>query len=578
MKKEKERGKIYLMTEQKFENFNLSEEVVKAVSDMGFEELSLIQEQAIPYLMEGEDVIGQAQTGTGKTAAFGIPIVEKVDSNSNDVQALVLCPTRELCIQVSEEISKLAKYKVGLRVLPIYGGQPIDRQLRALKKGVQIVIGTPGRVIDHIKRRTLKTNNIKMFVLDEADEMFDMGFRDDIELILKDVPEDRQSLFFSATMDKNIMKFAKKYQKDPKIVQVVKKELTVPKVTQFYYELKSSIKTEVLSRVLDIYNPKLTVVFCNTKKKVDELTGELQGRGYFADGLHGDLKQGQRDVVMSKFRRGSIDILVATDVAARGIDVDDVDLVVNYDMPQDNEYYVHRIGRTARAGREGTAISFVTGRDYNILRDIEKYTKTNIDRKTLPTLKDIEVKQSSKIIETIRGILEEGELEKQIEIVSLLEGEEYSPTHIAAAILKLYSQENRLDGHQEIDAVDNKNKSDFGRDRRNKPDNNRRDRDRRDRKGGDFKNDRKPSRTLKNSTRIFLNVGKKKGVSPKHILAALCNDAEIPSKDVGNIDVFDKFTFVDISEKSVDKVVAKLNNKHINGSKVNVEKANTKDN
>lgn len=578
MKKEKERGKIYLMTEQKFENFNLSEEVVKAVSDMGFEELSLIQEQAIPYLMEGEDVIGQAQTGTGKTAAFGIPIVEKVDSNSNDVQALVLCPTRELCIQVSEEISKLAKYKVGLRVLPIYGGQPIDRQLRALKKGVQIVIGTPGRVIDHIKRRTLKTNNIKMFVLDEADEMFDMGFRDDIELILKDVPEDRQSLFFSATMDKNIMKFAKKYQKDPKIVQVVKKELTVPKVTQFYYELKSSIKTEVLSRVLDIYNPKLTVVFCNTKKKVDELTGELQGRGYFADGLHGDLKQGQRDVVMSKFRRGSIDILVATDVAARGIDVDDVDLVVNYDMPQDNEYYVHRIGRTARAGREGTAISFVTGRDYNILRDIEKYTKTNIDRKTLPTLKDIEVKQSSKIIETIRGILEEGELEKQIEIVSLLEGEEYSPTHIAAAILKLYSQENRLDGHQEIDAVDNKNKSDFGRDRRNKPDNNRRDRDRRDRKGGDFKGDRKPSRTLKNSTRIFLNVGKKKGVSPKHILAALCNDAEIPSKDVGNIDVFDKFTFVDISEKSADKVVAKLNNKHINGSKVNVEKANTKDN
>ncbi|QQK08475.1 DEAD/DEAH box helicase [Miniphocaeibacter halophilus] len=560
------------MTEKKIEDFNLSKEVMKAVSDMGFEEFSPIQAQAIPYLMEGEDVIGQAQTGTGKTAAFGIPIVEKVDSKLNKVQAIVLCPTRELCIQVSEEISKLAKYKKDLKVLPIYGGQPIERQLRALKKGVQVVIGTPGRVIDHIKRKTLKLDNVNIFVLDEADEMFDMGFREDIELVLGSVSDHRQSLFFSATMDKNIMKFAKKFQNEPKIVKVVNKELTVPKVTQFYYELKNNIKIEVLSRILDIYNPKLTVVFCNTKKMVDELTGELQGRGYFADGLHGDLKQVQRDVVMNKFRKGTIDILVATDVAARGIDVDDVDLVVNYDMPQDNEYYVHRIGRTARAGREGTAISFVTNRDYSMLREIEKYTKTSIERRALPTLKDIEAKQSSKIIEKLRKILDGGNLEKQIEIIGLLEGEDYSSNHIAAALLKLYMRDNRLEGHQEIDSVDNNKKASFGRDKGRKDDR----RDRRDRRGKDGRTERKPNRKLKNSTRLFLNTGKRKGVSQKHILSALCNDAGIAAKEVGDIDIYDKFTFVDVDNKVADKVVKKLNNKHIKGSKVSVEKANKK--
>ena len=548
---------------------------------MGFEELSPIQAQAIPYLMEGMDVIGQAQTGTGKTAAFGIPIVEKVDPKSKKVQAMVLCPTRELCIQVSEEISKLARYKEDVKVLPIYGGQPIERQLRALKKGVQIVIGTPGRVIDHIKRKTLKTDNINMFVLDEADEMFAMGFREDIELILEDVSDERQSLFFSATMDKEMMKFARKYQTDPKVVKVVSKELTVPRVTQFYYELKSNIKIEVLSRVLDIYNPKLTVVFCNTKRMVDELTGELQGRGYFADGLHGDLKQAQRDVVMNKFRKGNIEILVATDVAARGIDVDDVDLVVNYDMPQDNEYYVHRIGRTARAGREGTAISFVTGRDYSMLREIEKYTKIKIERRSLPTLKDLEAKQSSKIVEMVRKILDNGNLEKQIEIVSLMESEDYSSNYIAAALLKMYMRDNKLDGHREIDSVDNNKKASFGRDRdRNRRDD-RRDRNRRDdRRGNDNRGERKNSKnskSFKNSVRLFINTGKRKGVSQKHILSALCNDAGISSKDVGNIDIYDKFTFVDVEGKAADKVVKNLNDKHIKGSKVSVEKANTKD-
>ena len=351
------------MKKLKFEDMEFSQEIKKAVSDMGFEEASPIQSQAIPYILEGKDVIGQAQTGTGKTAAFGVPILEMCDEENRQLQAIVLCPTRELCIQVAEEISKLAKYKKNVYILPVYGGQPIERQIKALKKGVQIVIGTPGRVIDHLNRHTLKPGNINMVVLDEADEMFDMGFRDDIELILGKMPEDRQTVFFSATMPQEIMSFAKKFQKNPEIIKVVHKELTVPKVEQYYFELKPNMKTEILCRLIDIYNPKLSLVFCNTKRKVDELVLELQGRGYFADGLHGDLKQTQRDKVMSTFRSGNIDILVATDVAARGIDVDDVDIVFNYDIPQDEEYYVHRIGRTARAGREGTAFSFVVGRD-----------------------------------------------------------------------------------------------------------------------------------------------------------------------------------------------------------------------
>ncbi len=548
---------------KKFEDINLSKEVLDAVSDMGFEEPSPIQAQAIPYLMEGLDVIGQAQTGTGKTAAFGIPIVESVNPNSREVQAMVLCPTRELCIQVSKEITKLAKYKRDVMVLPIYGGQPIERQIRGLKKGVQIVVGTPGRVMDHMKRRTLKTGGIKMFVLDEADEMFDMGFRDDIELILQDVPEERQSLFFSATMAKEITDFAKRYQRDPQIVKVVNKELTVPKVNQFYYDLRSNIKTEVLARVLDIYDPKLTVVFCNTKKKVDELTGELQGRGYFADGLHGDLKQSQRDIVMDKFRRANIEILVATDVAARGIDVDDVDLVVNYDMPQDNEYYVHRIGRTARAGRKGTAISFVTNRDFNNLREIERYTKTKIDRRPLPTLKDIKERQSTKLVDALREILDEGDFDREKEALEILTTEDYDVMDVAAAAIKLLNVESKSGDYVEIDGIDNNKVSNKNRNRN-------RERDVRD-QGRD---QGKKKNKMKNVSRIYIDIGRKSGITPRHIVAAVCNDGGISSKEIGGIDIYDKFTFVEVDSKASDELIRNLNNKHIKGKKVSVERSN----
>ena len=360
------------METTKFEDLELTSEILRAVKYMGFEETTPIQAKAIPAMRSGIDIIGQAQTGTGKTAAFGIPLLEKIDIKNKRPQAIVLCPTRELAIQVAEEIRNLARYLHGIKILPIYGGQEISTQIRSLKSGTQIIIGTPGRVMDHMRRKTLKMDDIHTVVLDEADEMLNMGFREDIETILTDVPDERQTVLFSATMPQAILDITKKFQKNSQLVKVTKKELTVPNIEQFYYEVPPKKKEEVLSRLLDIYTPKLSVVFCNTKKQVDLLVNGLLGRGYFAAGLHGDLKQDQRDRVMQGFRSGKTDILVATDVAARGIDVEEVEAVFNYDLPQDEEYYVHRIGRTGRAGRIGRSFSFVSGKEVYKLKEIQK--------------------------------------------------------------------------------------------------------------------------------------------------------------------------------------------------------------
>ena len=365
----------------KFEELQLDDRIIRAITEMGFEEASPIQAQAIPVVLEGRDMIGQAQTGTGKTAAFGLPLLQKVDPKVKKLQAIVLLPTRELAIQVAEELRRFAKFMHGIKVLPVYGGQDIVRQIRALKDGTQIVVGTPGRVMDHMRRKTVKMDHVHTVVLDEADEMLNMGFLEDMETILSQLPEERQTLMFSATMPQAIADIAKKFQKDPVTVRVIKKELTVPKVTQYYYEVKPKNKVEVMCRLLDMYAPKLSVAFCNTKKQVDELVQALQGRGYFAEGLHGDLKQEQRDRVMGSFRNGATEILVATDVAARGIDVDDVEAVFNYDIPQDDEYYVHRIGRTGRAGVPGHAVSLVSDDEKDLLSAIEKLLKKRIDLK-----------------------------------------------------------------------------------------------------------------------------------------------------------------------------------------------------
>ena len=422
-----------------FADLALPESIQKAVKDLGFEEPTPIQSLAIPLLRDGRDVIGQAHTGTGKTAAYGIPIVEKVDPAGKQPQALVLCPTRELAIQVSEELRKLAKYRRGIMILPVYGGQPIERQLHALRSGVQIVIATPGRLLDHLDRRSISLASVKTVVLDEADEMLDMGFRDDIETILRKTPPERQTVLFSATMSQQILDLAAKYLKDPRTVQVMHDKLSVPKIEQSYFEVRESGKIDVLSKLLDLYDPQLTLIFANTKRRVDEIVSQLQARGYLAEGLHGDMNQSQRERVMGKFREGRIDILIATDVAARGIDVPDVDIVVNFDVPQDPEYYIHRIGRTGRAGKSGRSFTFVSGKDMWKLRDIQRYAKIRIAPQSVPKEHEIFTKKAELLSEKVRDLIETGKIDPETLQVQQIMGEEYTSLEVAAALLSLLS-------------------------------------------------------------------------------------------------------------------------------------------
>lgn len=427
------------MEEISYRESGIDERIIRAVEEMGFEKMTPIQQQAIPQFLEGKDIIGQAQTGTGKTAAFGIPVLMSVDPEVTGVQAMVLCPTRELAMQATEEMHKFAKYMAGVKILAVYGGQDITRQIRALKNNVQIVVGTPGRVMDHMRRHTLKLDNLKMIVLDEADEMLNMGFREDIETILKETSKERQTALFSATMPKAILDITHTYQKNDAVhVKVAQKEVTVPLISQYYYQLQSKQKEEVLCRLMDYYNPKRSLIFCNTKRMVDQLAENLKARGYNAEGLHGDLSQNQRDTVMNLFRNGRADILIATDVAARGIDVDDVEAVFNYDIPDDIEYYVHRIGRTGRAGRTGRSFTFVVGREIYKLRDIERVCKTKVKEKSIPSADQIMAVKAEKILSEAMDIAKKQHLDKMLDIIEeKLEDKEISAMDLAAAFLKL---------------------------------------------------------------------------------------------------------------------------------------------
>lgn len=433
-----------------FEGNIVDERIIRAVKEMGFEQFSPIQQQAIPQILKGLDVIGQAQTGTGKTAAFGIPILEIIDAEKQKLQALVLCPTRELAIQAAEEIRKFAKYLHGIKVLPIYGGQDMGRQIKALKGCPQIIVGTPGRVMDHMRRKTIRLNDLSVVVLDEADEMLNMGFREDMETILSQIPNEHQTVLFSATMPKSILDITGQFQKNPVLIKTVKKELTVPLIKQYYYEVRKENKKEVVARLLDYYNPKLTLIFCNTKRMVEELAEELKGRGYLADGIHGDLSQSQRDRVMESFRNGNTDILIATDVVARGIDVDDVEAVINYDVPQDNEYYVHRIGRTGRAGRKGRAFTLVVGREIYKIRDIEVTCKTSMKAKAVPSVADITEAKSQKILREVVTVMREQDLTAAMAIIEAkMEEEDCTAMELAAAFLRSQLGEEK----EEIPAV-----------------------------------------------------------------------------------------------------------------------------
>ncbi|AFK04219.1 DEAD/DEAH box helicase domain protein [Emticicia oligotrophica DSM 17448] len=573
------------MEQVKFSDLPVSEYILRAVEEMGFEFSTPIQSQGIPAVLRGGDVIGQAQTGTGKTAAFGIPAIEAVDVEDKNTQVLVMCPTRELALQVKEQIQKLAKYKKGLHVAAIYGGESYERQFLALKKGVQIVVGTPGRIMDHIDRKTLSLSSIKMAILDEADEMLNMGFREDIEKILSYAPDERQTVLFSATMSPEILSIAKRFQKDPEVIRTVKTEISNANIEQFFFPVRREAKMEVMTRLIDVNNLKLMLVFANTKSKVDEIVSELQIRGYAAEGLHGDMRQQVRTQVMNKFRAGTTTILVATDVAARGIDVSGVDAVFNYDVPQDLEYYVHRIGRTGRAGKTGKAFMFISGREKSRLREIEYYTKVKIEQGQIPTLAELIKTRHQKFVEQVRETLTAGIEENYEDIINELSNEGYSDVQIMSALIKMqvgtikseFSDNQLSDSYREsrsndrFGSRDSRSTSgrrdsrdggrDFGqsRERRFEP------RERR-REGG-------PSRGSANGdmVRLFLSLGRKDNVAPNHIVGAITSETRIAGRAIGQIDIYDKFSFVEVPQADVKRVLEGMQGKTINARQVSME-------
>lgn len=526
------------MVKLNFSDLNLSKEILSAVKDLGFEQASEIQSQAIPYLMDGNDLIGQSHTGSGKTAAFGIPCIEKIDTSNKNTQALIMCPTRELSVQVAAELTKLLKYKKNINIVAIYGGQSIGIQLRSLSKGAQIVIGTPGRIMDHLERKSISLQNINTVILDEADRMLDMGFRDDIELILSQTPKNRQTILFSATLPLPIKNLARKYQNNPKIVTIKDDERTVPKIDQSYYEVKSTNKLEALTRIIEVNNFKLIIIFCNTKRQVDELVSNLQLQGYFAEGLHGDMRQEVRDRVMRKFKNLSTNILIATDLAGRGIDVDNIEAVINYDIPQDLEDYVHRIGRTGRAGKSGKAITLISARDLFKLKRIERFGGIRIKNEKVPSYEDIEKIRTKAFAEKIKLTLAEGNFGKYKKIVEHLIDDKHSPIDIACAVIKTLLTKDSQENEKQDTAKSKASKK--------HPD---------------------------EMERLFITIGRSKMVRPGDIVGAIAGECGISGQEIGEIAIFDNYTFVEIPSKYTEKVIETMKRATIKGNRINIEVA-----
>lgn len=550
------------MTPLKFNELSLSAEMQQAITEMGFVEASPIQSEAIPFLLQGLDVIGQAQTGTGKTAAFGIPLLEQIDVKNKNTAALVMCPTRELAQQVAQELKKLAKYKKGIVILPVYGGEQIQKQISALKRATHVIVGTPGRIIDHLERRTISFEHVKCVVLDEADEMLNMGFREDIEMILSNIKGEKQTVLFSATMPKPIMDITRKFQKNPKLVKVTKNELTVAAIEQIYFELPSGQRTEVMARLIDLHNLKLMLVFCNTKRKVDEVVQQMIELDYKADAIHGDLNQSQRNNVLSKFKHGRINILVATDVAARGIDVDNVDAVFNYDIPLDPEYYVHRIGRTGRAGKSGKAFTFVTGRNESgRLREIEHYAKVRIERHNPPSRKELLELSKLKLAAKIKEITATPDQATYDKMIHDFMDEGITLHQLAAGLLKMHlapSEPAQASSGRREDRGDRGERGDRG------------DRgDRGNRRERSEPRERFPRKG--NMVRLFVSVGKQDRISKGDIAGAFASLTGIHGEDIGIIDLYDKFSFVEVMEKDLNRVLEKVNGNKVKGRKVNIE-------
>ncbi|AFM03450.1 DNA/RNA helicase, superfamily II [Bernardetia litoralis DSM 6794] len=595
----------------KFTDMNLSDEVKRAVEVMGFESPSPIQAEAIPHLLEGKDVIGQAQTGTGKTAAFGIPLIERIikanensefDRNSRLPKGIILCPTRELAVQVAGELEKLAKFRKDIFVTAVYGGESIEKQIRNLRRGVQIVVGTPGRTIDHIKRGTLKLEEITNIILDEADEMLNMGFKEDIELILQQITTEHQTVLFSATMPKPILQIAKKYQNSPEIVKVISKELTSDNIEQSFLPINPNYKTDVLVRLLAYNGWESMLIFCNTKQRTDEVAETLIQKGYAAEALHGDLAQHQRNLVMNKFRHGRVQILVATDVAARGIDVDNVEAVINYDVPLDPEYYVHRIGRTGRAGNKGVSITFISGRrEVYRLNDIERYSKSRIPQGTIPTQQEVLAKKQLRFMENLKATINDEkkaeELESYTALIEMLEIEGITSKQVAAAVLSLQLSNKPTDRLTEAEIWDTRDRRRDGRGGRNDRggrdrggrndrrgggrDRDRGSRNRRDDRGGRDRNDRdrgsRPSYKDRGDradmVRLRIDLGATENVRKGDILGAIAGETGMRGDKIGAIRVNEQESFVEVPQSDVDNVIRVMNKSKIKGKKVEFEKA-----
>lgn len=443
------KGDLALLTT--FDELNLAPSIIQAINNMGFEEATPIQEKTIPIALMGRDLIGRAQTGTGKTAAYGIPLVDKCQTETETIQGMVITPTRELAIQVAEELNRIGNYK-NIRSLPIYGGQEIERQIRALKKRPHIIVGTPGRLMDHMRRKTIRLQQVKMLVLDEADEMLNMGFKEDIETILKQMPAERQNLLFSATMPLHIQILSKEFMKNPEMIHIAPREVTVANIDQQYIETPENQKLDIICRLLDIQNPGLAIIFGRTRRRVDEIAEALSKRGYSAEGIHGDLSQNRRDVIMRKFKAGDIEILVATDVAARGLDISGVTHVYNFDIPQDPESYIHRIGRTGRAGETGLAITFVTPREISHLKTIEQHSKHRIERKPVPTVNEAFAGMQRVVVENLLRVTEREDIQHYKSLAENLLEEHDSVTLLSAA-LKILTREPENNPSQMISQV-----------------------------------------------------------------------------------------------------------------------------
>ncbi|MBE6897498.1 MAG: DEAD/DEAH box helicase [Ruminococcaceae bacterium] len=516
------------MDQINFKQLGLPAPTLRALEEMGFENATEIQAQSIPLIQMGYDVVGRSQTGTGKTAAFGIPAINMIDTTEEkrSVQVLLLCPTRELAVQAADEIKKIAKYTDGIKVVAVYGGAPMDRQIMQLRNA-NIVVGTPGRVMDHMRRHTLKLNNCKMIILDEADEMLSMGFREDIETILQEVPEERQTILFSATMPKEIMEIISNYQKEPQIIEINKQQVTLDAIGQFYYEVPMGRKNDMLLLLLAEHDPKRSIIFSNTKAMVDELTTFLNENGFKADGLHGDMKQSQRDSVMGAFKGGRTTILVATDVAARGIDVDDIDCVINYDIPTNNEYYVHRIGRTGRAGKSGAAYTICSGRrQVYLMQDIAKATKSEVIKLEIPTAASILKKQRLLKQEELISKMELNEELPYLDVVEELVAQGYSAEQIAAAALGMvYGVEEST-----LPVIQMEKK----------------------RRKGDF-------------IKIRINIGREHRIAPNFIVGAIAERTSLSGQDIGKIEIFDEDTLVEIPRSSEEEVLSAMVGCKING-------------